>query len=152
MAFNARNLVAWLALAGLVAATAWALHFPPESPADFTFVNGAEPQSLDPAKVTGQIEQRILDGLFEGLLRANPQTLAPEPGVAESWEISPDKRTYTFHLRHNARWSDGTPVTAHDFAWSHRRFLDPATAAEYSSILWHIKNAKRYNSWRDSSR
>ena len=78
--------------------------------------NGAEPQDLDPQTVSGVPEHRILEGLFEGLVTEDPHDLHPVPGVAESWEISPDGRTYLFHLRANARWSNGDPLTADDFA------------------------------------
>ncbi len=146
MYFTARNLIAWLALACLIGATAWALHFPAEPPADFVYVNGAEPKSLDPARVSGQPEGRIIEGLFEGLTRINGKTLAADPGMADRWEISADKRQYTFHIRPEARWSDGTLVTAADFLWSHQRLLDPQTASEYSYVLWYVKNAKQYTS------
>ena len=71
--------------------------------------------------------------------------MQPEPGVAESWDISDDGRTYTFHLRQDARWSNGEPVTAHDFLYSLRRLLDPLTASRYAYLAWYIKNAKRYS-------
>jgi oligopeptide transport system substrate-binding protein len=69
----------------------------------------------------------------------------PEAGVAETWEISPDARIYTFHLRKTAKWSNGDPVTAQDFAWSWRRTLLPESAAEYSYQLYYIKNARAFN-------
>jgi len=148
MLFNPRNLIAWLALLALAGATVWAISFSPDPPADFTFANEAEVKSLDPAIITGQLEGRIVDCIFEGLTRWDPQSLEPRPGVAESWEISPDKRTYTFHVRHNAKWSDGTPFTAADFLFSHRRALDPQTGCDYSYIYWTIKNARKYNTLR----
>ncbi len=129
------------ACAGLMA---WAVSFGTLPPADFTFCNGDEVKTVDPAISTGQPEGRIIWALFEGLCRWHPETLEPIPGVAERWELSDDKRTYTFFLRREARWSDGTPVTAHDFAYSLRRFLHPATAAEYGKELWYIENAKRF--------
>jgi oligopeptide transport system substrate-binding protein len=67
------------------------------------------------------------------------------PGVAERWEASDDGLDYTFHLRTNARWSDGSPVTSADFLYSMRRFLDPRTTAEYAYQAWYIKNARRYS-------
>src|SRR5690348_12572750 len=106
MPFNPRNLIAWLALAALLGATAWALSFKQEPPADFTFVNMTEVKSVDPAKVTGQVEGRIIDGLFEGLTTADSKTLSPVPAAAESWTISPDRRTYTFQIRKNAKWTN----------------------------------------------
>ncbi|MBA3480798.1 MAG: peptide ABC transporter substrate-binding protein, partial [Pirellulales bacterium] len=139
------TLVFWIAGAGLVAALGWALNKGQLPPADFTFANGAEVKSLDPAIVTGQPENRMINALFQGLVQWHPETLEPIPGVAERWEISDDKRTYTFFLRRDACWSDGSPVTAVDFFYSMRRFLDPRTAAEYAYQAWYIKNAKRYS-------
>jgi len=132
----------------LLAACGWAAYWtvrPGPPPADFTFVNGTEIKSVDPAMVTGQPEGRIIMALFEGLVRPKPDTLEPIPGVARRWEISEDRLTYTFHLRDDARWSDGTPLTAHDFAYSFRRFLDPLTAAEYAYQLWYVRRAEKYS-------
>ena len=78
-----------------------------ETPAGLVIINGNEPESLDPAIVTGVSELRITRALFEGLLRLEPQTVRPVPGLAERWEVSPDGATYTFHLRTNAAWSTG---------------------------------------------
>lgn len=148
MPFSPRNLIAWLAVAVLAGATVWAVSFRPDSPADFTFINMTEIQSVDPAIVSGQVEGRIIEAIFEGLTSWDPKTLAPLPGVAERWEISPDGRIYTFHLRADAKWSDGTPVTAYDFLWSHRRTLDPQTPATYAYQLWYAKNAQQYTAGR----
>ena len=148
MPFHLRNAIAWLSLLALGAATVWALSFRPEPRADFTFVNPAEPKSLDPAMVTGLLESRIITCLFEGLTTYDPKTCQPLPGMAESWDISSDKLTYTFHLRPNAKWSDGSPVTAQDFHWSHRRLLDPMTASEYAYQLWYVKNGRKYTTGR----
>lgn len=114
-------------------------------PADFTFNNDTEVESLDPAVVTGQPEGRIIDELYEGLVRLDPQHREPIPGVAASWDISEDGLTYTFHLRPDAKWSDGSPLTAHDMVYSMRRFLDPQTLAEYAYQAWYVKNARRYS-------
>src|SRR5215211_3154400 len=115
-------LAPWIVGIGILAALGWALNKGQLEPADFTFVNGAEVKSLDPAIVTGQPENRMINALFEGLVQWHPETLEPVPGVAERWDISEDKRTYTFHLRDAARWSDDTPITAGDFHYSMRRF------------------------------
>jgi len=112
--------------------------------ADLVFLNGAEPDSLDPALITGQPEGRIVSSLFEGLL-AFDAAAHPQPGVAEKWEISADKRVYTFHLRHNARWSNGDPVTSGDFVASWRRTLTPEAASDYASQLYFVKNGKPFN-------
>jgi len=115
-----------------------------EPRAELVFINGVEPETLDPAAITGQAEGRIATALFEGLMRYNAAGL-PEPGVAESYEISEDGLTYTFHLRDDARWSNGDPVTAHDFVHSWRRTLAPATASEYAYQLHYIRGAKPFN-------
>lgn len=118
-----------------------------EAPADFIFINGTEPKTLDPQKMTGQPEGRVAEAIFEGLTRRNARSLRPEPGVAKSWEISADGRHYTFHLRADARWSDGRRVTAHDFAYAWRRLQAPSTAAEYAYILHMIRFAAAFNSY-----
>lgn len=112
--------------------------------ADLVFINGAEPETLDPALITGQPEGRLANALLEGLTAFNAAG-EPEPGVAERWEVSPDGRTYTFHLREDARWSNGDPVTAGDFVESWRRTLSPATASEYAYQLHYLKNARDFN-------
>jgi len=115
-------------------------------PPDFAFSNPGEVASLDPAAVTGVPEMKVLRFLCEGLVVKDPRTLEPLPGVAESWEISADGLVYTFHLRADARWSDGEPVTAQDFAWSFERLLDPRTAAAYAYQLWYVKGAQEFSS------
>ncbi len=111
--------------------------------ADLVMVNSAEPETLDPAIITGQPEGRIVNALFEGLTTFDRKGHAV-PGVAESWTISPDGKTYVFKLRADARWSDGVPVTAPDFVASWRRTLTPETAASYNYQLFYVKNAKAY--------
>ena len=115
-------------------------------PPDFAFTNPGEVASLDPAAVTGVAEMKVLRFLYEGLVVKDPRTLEPRPGVAESWEISPDGLVYTFHLRADARWSNGEPVTAQDFAFSFERLLDPRTAAAYAYQLWYVKGAQAFTS------
>jgi len=107
-------------------------------------LNGAEPESIDPAEITGQLDGRIAYALFEGLLHFD-RFGHPQPGIARTWDISPDRRTYTFHLRPEAKWSNGDPVTANDFVASWRRVLLPETGSEYASILFPIKNAEAFN-------
>ena len=109
------------------------------------FGNGAEPQGLDPHVVTGVPEHHILGALFEGLVTKNPYDLEIEPGVAESWDISEDGLTYTFHLRDNAMWSNGDQVTAEDFHWSWKRGMSPILGSEYSYMYYPIINAEAYN-------
>ena len=107
--------------------------------------NGTEPNELDPHLVNGIVEHKILQALFEGLLVPHPETLEPTPGVAEQWEVSEDGRLYTFFLRDNARWSNGDPVTAHDFTYSFQRILSPNLAAEYAYMLYTLKNAAAFH-------
>ncbi|MCI0745287.1 MAG: peptide ABC transporter substrate-binding protein [Verrucomicrobia subdivision 3 bacterium] len=113
--------------------------------ADLVIVNGPEPESLDPAIITGQADGRIALTLFEGLTRYNPTDATPLPGLAERWDISPDGRTYTFYIRTKAVWSTGEPITAHDFVYSWRRVLDPLTGADYAGQLYYVKGAEDYN-------
>ena len=113
-------------------------------PADFTLNNAAEVSTLDPATITGVPEGRVIRCLYEGLCVKHPRTLEALPGVAESWEVSEDGRTYTFHIRPDARWTDGERVTARDFEYSWRRMLHPMTAAEYAYQLWYVRGAKQY--------
>jgi len=115
----------------------------------FHFGNHSEPQGLDPHIVTGVPEHHILTALFEGLVTKNPETLEPEPGVAESWDISEDGMTYTFHLRNNAKWSNGDQVTAEDFRWSWQRAISPLLGSEYSYMYYPIENAEAYNLGRE---
>ena len=108
--------------------------------------NGTEPQDLDPHIVTGVTENNIITALLEGLISENPKTLAPEPGIAESWEIDGSGTVYTFKIRDNAQWSNGDPVTAQDFVWSWNRILSPGLAGEYAYQLYSVKNARQFNS------
>ena len=112
--------------------------------ADLVFLNGAEPETLDPALITGQPEGRVASALFEGLTSFNAAA-KPIPGVAARWEISPDGLVYTFHLRPDARWSNGDPVTAGDFLRSWLRVLAPETGSEYASQLYYIRNGRPFN-------
>jgi oligopeptide transport system substrate-binding protein len=108
--------------------------------------NSAEPAGLDPQIVTGVIESRIVNSLFEGLVEPNPRNLEPEPATAERWTLSPEGRTWTFYLRPSARWSNGDPVTASDFVFSYRRILSPGLSSEYAWMLFAVKGARDFNS------
>lgn len=102
--------------------------------------NGAEVQSIDPHKIEGVPESNVNRDLFEGLLVTDVDG-HPAPGVAEKWE-NKDFKVWTFHLRKDAKWSDGTPVTAEDFVYSWQRLANPNTASPYASYLQygHIAN------------
>ena len=106
---------------------------------------GTEPKTVDPALNNAVDGFIILANAFEGLFKTDENNKAV-PGVAESYDISEDGLTYTFHLREDAKWSDGKAVTAKDFDYSWKRVLDPATAAEYAFQLYYIKGAEEYNS------
>lgn len=98
----------------------------------FTFSLTSVP-SIDPVMFDSSPCQ-IVDKMFmEGLIRLNGEEL--NPGIAESWEFNEDNTQLTFHLRQDAVWSDGQPVTANDFVYSFKRLADPETAASYSWVL-----------------
>ena len=142
----------YILVALALAAMAWAVSFGTLEPADFTFSNGAAIKTVDPAKATGQPEGRVLNALYEGLYRLlpsddDPTRLVPAPAAAESHTLSKDGKTYTFKMRAAAKWSDGSPVTAHDFVFSWRRTLHPETASEYAVLLCdYVSGAEKYNS------
>lgn len=118
--------------------------------ADLVVCNGAEPQTLDPALVSGQLEGRICAALHEGLTRKDSKG-KPVPGAAEKWTVSLDGKIYTFYLRPNLSWSNGDPLTAEDFRYSWLRALNPATASPYSEILFFISGAEEYHAGRSPS-
>lgn len=105
---------------------------------------GSEPPSIDPALATDTTSGAIINNVFEGLTARDAEG-NPQPGMAESWEVSEDGLTYTFTLR-DANWSNGDPVTANDFEYAWKRVLDPATGAQYASIMFVVEGAEAYNS------
>ena len=107
--------------------------------------NGDEPQELDPHIVTGHIEHKLCMALLEGLLTLDPEHLRVVPGVARDWQVSEDGRTYRFHLREDARWSNGDPVTAADFVYSWRRALLPGLGNNYAYMLYYLNNAEEFH-------
>ncbi|PVZ66338.1 peptide ABC transporter substrate-binding protein [Pelagibaculum spongiae] len=96
--------------------------------------NGTEPASLDPQKVEGVPGSNVTKDMFEGLVTqdADGNTI---PGQAESWTVSEDNKVFTFKIRDNANWSNGEPVTAHDFVFGFQRAVDPATASRYAWFM-----------------
>jgi len=135
-------------------AVVWAARFDAMPPAEFRFQNGTDPKTLDPHRATGQPESRLLFNLFSGLLQLLPegppdpetgvQPMTPHPALATSYDVSPDNKTYTFHLRDDAVWSDGVPIAAEDFIWSWTRMLHPETACEYNFQLFSVPYAEEY--------
>lgn len=103
-----------------------------------------EPPSLDPALATDNKSGWILDHLFEGLYMRDKDG-QPVLGVAESVDISDDRTMYTFTLRDDAKWSDGSALTAGDFEYAWKRVLNPDTGSKMAFYLYYIKNAKAYN-------
>lgn len=106
---------------------------------------GPEPETLDPALAVGEPELTAILAAFEGLTRLAPGGEIV-PGVARDWQVSPDGCTYTFYLREEARYCNGSPVQAEDFVYAWRRVLAPETASRYAYQLYYIKNAALYNS------
>lgn len=104
--------------------------------------NGTEVASIDPQKTEGVPESNVIRDMFEGLVIQDGDGNVI-PGVAESWETE-DNKTYTFHLRADAKWSNGDPVTAEDFVFAWQRAVDPATASPYATYLQMatMKNAE----------
>jgi oligopeptide transport system substrate-binding protein len=109
------------------------------------YVNGDEPESLDPAVSSGQPEARIYMALYEGLVEYDPKTLNPIPAIAERWDVNNDSSEFVFHMRRNARWSNGEGITAQDFTYSFRRSLSPQLASRNAYLAYHIKYAQPYN-------
>lgn len=106
---------------------------------------GAIDPSLDPHLAQQLPEGAILRALLEGLVVPDPRTLEPVPGVAESWTVSDDQLVYTFQLRADARWSNGEPVTAQDFAGSFQRALTPALGAPNAYLMRVIAGARAFH-------
>lgn len=131
------KLAAGVALASLISGAAFA-------EAVYNRGNSADPESLDPHKTSTVYEAHILRDIFEGLVMQD-QDAELIPGAAESWTVSDDGTVYTFKIRQDATWSNGDPVTADDFVYSFRRLQDPATGAEYASMLYVVKNAEAIN-------
>lgn len=119
---------------------------------NFTFAVSADPQTLDPGRMSGAPEGRIAFNIFEGLMMPGPTTEGLDnqedvvvPGVAESYDVSDDGRVYTFHLRDDARWSNGEPVTAQDFERSWKRVLTPDFPGDYVKLMYVIENSEQYS-------
>ncbi|MFB3187818.1 peptide ABC transporter substrate-binding protein [Staphylococcus pseudintermedius] len=111
----------------------------------FRKVIAQDMSSLDTAKVTDSVSFDKFNQVYEGLYTLDGHDNA-QPGVAKGQpKISDDGKTWTIELRKNAKWSNGDPVTAHDFVFAWRRVLDPDTASEYAYIMYDLKNAEQIN-------
>lgn len=126
---------------------------------------GPEPDVLDPAQYGSGFELYILPSLFEGLVSCDPYTVEPAAGIATHYEVGAGDTRMTFFLRGHpsprgnrlplapdraspALWSDGAPISAHDFVYSWRRVIDPATAAAFAYVLYYVRNAREIQSGR----
>lgn len=110
----------------------------------FRLCNSGEPSTIDPAHATSTTTTPVVDALFDGLMTAD-QVGAPVPSLARRWESNADHTVWTFHLRDDARWSSGRPITSADFVYSLRRLLDPATRAPNTDAAWKLVNGRAFS-------
>ncbi len=106
--------------------------------------NLSEPSDLDPHIINSLQDFNIVMALFEGLTAYDPRDVSPMPGVATHWESSDDAMTWTFYLRPEAKWSNGDPLTAQDFAYAYQRMLSPNLASEYAYMLFTLDGAEEF--------
>ena len=139
---RAAAIVVLLAAGGLAAWYFTQRESPPPAAASLELRrgNGPEPDSIDPQLARMEAAMTILRDCYEGLVSMAPDG-SSIPGAAESWSVSEDGRNYTFRLRTNARWSNGDPVVAEDFAFAFRRLVNPKTASQYALMLEPVVNA-----------
>lgn len=134
----------------MLAVAASVLSDRPAPPADFAFINRGDVNILDPQRMSWMQDLRVARLVFEPLVRND--TLSRDfdviPGVAERWDISEDQLVYTFHLRPDAKWTNGSPVTAHDFIYAWRRILLPDIAGDYFKLFTKIVGGQQFYDWR----
>jgi oligopeptide transport system substrate-binding protein len=143
---NAKLLAPLVLLASLMLATF--LLDGPAPRAEVTFVDRDEIFTLDPQRMSWMQDFRMAYALYEPLVRWDNRDFTIVPGAAELPEISPDRLTYTFHIRADAKWSNGASVTAHDYIYSWMRALLPDTAADYTMMFFCIEGAEEFFHWR----
>ncbi|MCC5822056.1 MAG: peptide ABC transporter substrate-binding protein [Phycisphaerales bacterium] len=121
--------------------------------ADFVFINRGDVNTLDPQRMSWMQDLRVARLIFEGLVQNDvlSDDYAIIPAIAESWTVSEDGLTYTFHLRDNARWTNGSPVTAQDFRFTWRRALLPDLASDYVGMFLLIRGAQDFYDWREQA-
>jgi dipeptide transport system substrate-binding protein len=112
--------------------------------------NGQEPTSFDPPIGFDSVSWSALNNLMEGLTRLG-QNHEPEAAIAEKWDISEDGKTYTFHIREDAKWSNGDPVTAGDFEFAWKRLLNPDTGSSAAFLGYFIEGGEAYNNGEGSA-
>ena len=108
--------------------------------------NPGDPRTFNPILITDATSGEMTNNLFEGLIRVNPITTLPEPGLAEKWEISADQKTITFHLRHGVKWWDGQPFTARDVLFTMKVIYDPNVPNSYAARTagrWQADQSRR---------
>ncbi|MDP6542136.1 MAG: peptide ABC transporter substrate-binding protein [Phycisphaerales bacterium] len=138
-----------LPVAILVAAVVAVFSFDdPEPRSDFVFINRSDVFTLDPQRMSWLNDMQMAYCLYEGLVRWNPTDFSIELAAADSLVESEDGMSYTFHIRNNARWSNGAPLTSHDFQYSWMRLLTPDSAADYSDFFFSIRGSRAYWDWR----
>jgi len=120
----------------------------PAPRADLVFISRADVFTLDPQRMSYLQDFRLGDALYEGLVRWDNVNATVVPAACSSWDVSGDGLVYTFHLRTDARWSNGDPLTAHDFVYTWRRAILPDTAADFASMLFIVKGARAMLEWR----
>jgi oligopeptide transport system substrate-binding protein len=103
-----------------------------------------DPAELDPHVVSGLAEAKVITALFDPLVQLDPQTLQPAPALADKWTVSADGITYTFHLRADAKWSNGEAITAHDCIAAWKRAMTPSLAADYAGLFHVIRGAEAF--------
>ncbi|MHC4416512.1 MAG: peptide ABC transporter substrate-binding protein [Planctomycetota bacterium] len=132
----------------LLVALAAVVHLDDAPPrADLVFVNRGEVFTLDPQRMSWLQDFRMAYALYEGLVRWDNHDFTIEPAAAD-WAVSDDDLTYTFTIRPDAKWSNGDPVTAHDFVYAWKRAILPDTAADYSNMFFVIAGAEAFFRWR----
>ncbi len=144
-----RLLAPFALLAAVLGATLWIDDEPPR--ADLVLVNRSEVFTLDPQRMSWLQDFRMAYAVYEGLVAWDTRDFSIEPAAAGSWERSDDGLQYAFALRPDARWSDGGPVTAHDFVYAWRRAILPDTAADYTNLFFLIEGARGLFDWRSEA-
>lgn len=114
--------------------------------------NNSEPQSFDPHIATSVADMHIINAVMEGLVRGDPKDDSiVHPGAAISWESNESADEWTFHLRKDAVWSDGEPVTSQDFSYAYQRLLHPKFGGRYADMLYPLLNAEKFNKDKEAS-
>lgn len=141
----ALTLVAAFMLQACVSAGAYFGSTEPPDEQVLVVSNSSEPRSLDPHKTAGVPEANIMLNLYDCLTIYDPDTAEARPNLATHWEKNEDATRWVFHLRPNATWTDGKPLTAEDFVYSWQRIIAPETASPYANLMYYVKNGSAIN-------